>query len=501
MSGATTLPTAGRARTLCALVAALVLSTAVAADVPYNTYTFDWRGFPTASPHAYVPETVLTGATLGVGSLSIPAHLFVSPTGLLYVADAGNNRVLVFTDRFELLRIVDAFAWDGRSDSLASPQGVFVDDREHLYVADTGNGRIVEFDAFGLVTNVFGRPDTELLDEYATYEPLKVVLDKARRIYVIARGVNQGLIELDSDGRFRGFMGANRVTPNALDFLWKLIATDEQRARMVRFVPTEYSNAVIDDRGYIFVTTASVGTDAIMQSLNPDDLRPIRKLNLTGTDVLRTLDNQWPPVGDISIGLGFGAVPSQFVDVALGVAETYVTLDRVRGKVFIYDSDGILLAAFGRIGDRLGTFRGPSSITYLGDRLLVLDSILNQIIVFQPTEYGRLLFEANRLYQERRYAESAAAWQRIHGLNTNLEVAYAGVGKAQLRGGDYRDAMESFRLAHSPSYYSRAFQRHRRVVVERYFGAFMAGVLGLIAVWIVLRVRGRHRRRRRSAHA
>ncbi|TVQ25341.1 MAG: hypothetical protein EA382_07145 [Spirochaetaceae bacterium] len=499
MRGVTTVRTCHRVRACCTLIVAVVLGAAANADVPYNTYTFDWRGFPTASPHAYVPQAVLTGATLGVGSLSIPAHLFVSPSGLLYVADSGNHRVLVFDDRFQLFRIVETFAWEGRTELLANPQGVFVDDREHLYVADTSNGRVVEFDSFGTAVNVFGRPDTELLDEYATYEPLKVVLDKARRIYVIARGVNQGLIELDSDGRFRGFMGANRVTPNALDFLWKLIATDEQRARMVRFVPTEYSNAVIDSRGYIFVTTASVGTDAIMQSLNPDDLRPIRKLNLTGTDVLRTLDNQWPPVGDISIGLGFGAVPSQFVDVALGVAETYVTLDRVRGKVFIYDSDGILLAAFGRIGDRIGTFRGPSSITYLGDRLLVLDSILNQIIVFQPTEYGRLLFEANRLYQERSYAESAAAWQRVQELNTNLEVAYAGVGRAQLRGGYYSDAMESFRLAHSPSYYSRAFQRHRRVIVERYFSVFMAALLGLIAVWIVVRARRRRRRRRTNA--
>ena len=472
-----------------ALVVALVAGVVApaSAEIPYDSYTYDWWGFPTPAPHAYVPAGTLSGPSLGLTPLTVPSDLFVAPDGRLYLVDSGNSRILVLDTELRLERVIDSFARDEGRDTFLNPQGVFVDERDHLYVADTGNSRVLEIGPDGRLVNDFGRPQTELLDPNAAWEPMKLVLDKARRLYVIARGVNKGLVELDSDGRFRGFMGANRVTPNALDYIWKLIATDEQRARMERFVPTEYSNATIDDDGYIFVTTASVGADAITESLNPQDSMPIRKLNLTGTDVLRTLDDQWWPVGDVSIGIGFGAMRSQFTDVTLGEAETYATLDRVRGRVFLYNSDGILLTAFGRIGDRVGNLRGPSSITFMGDRLLVLDSILNQVVVFRPTEYGRLLVEANEHYQERRYAESAAAWQRVSELNTNLEVAYAGIGKAQLRAGDYRGAMKSFKLAHVTSYYTKAFQLYRRDFVEANFGLMMGAVLASIAVAIVVR--------------
>lgn len=464
-----------------------------AANDAYQSYAYDWLGSATPGPHAFVPVGAVTGESLGTTRLRTPGDLFVAGDGRLYVADSGNNRILVLDGGLRLARIVDRFVRAGAEDRLAGPQGIFVDGRNHLYIADTGNGRILELDGEGTLVRSLGRPETELIDPQLTYEPSKLVLDKARRIYVIANGVNKGLIELDTDGRFRGFTGANRVTPNALDYLWKLIATPEQRARMTRFVPTEYSNAAIDEDGYIFVTSASTASERFMESLNWRELIPVRKLNLTGTDVLRKLDQQWWPFGDIGPMVFAGGTPSQFVDVALGAVATYFCLDRVRGRIFWYNPDGVLLSAFGRIGDRLGDFRGPLSIAWTGERLLVLDSILDQIVVFRPTEYGSALLDANRLYQERRYDESAAAWRRVHELNTNLEVAYAGIGKAQLRAGEYRAAMRNFELAHVTAYFTRAFQLFRKQVVESSFGWFMAALGVLVAVFIAVR---RWRRKR-----
>ena len=136
---------------------------------------------------------------------------------------------------------------DEISEGLSGPQGVFVTKEHRVYVADSGNGRVVEYDEDKDVVREIGRPETDLIDASQNYVPTKVVVDDAGRIYVIAYGINMGLVEFNEAGEFQGFMGATQVTVSPFEYMWKTyFSTDAQKQRMETIIPTEYSNIFVD---------------------------------------------------------------------------------------------------------------------------------------------------------------------------------------------------------------------------------------------------------------
>ena len=68
--------------------------------------------------------------------------------------------------------------------------------------------------------------------------------------HILKTNVNKGLIKYENDGTFSGFVGATPVTYDFSDYIWKKLATQEQRAQMESFVPTEYDNVYI--RGSLY---------------------------------------------------------------------------------------------------------------------------------------------------------------------------------------------------------------------------------------------------------
>src|SRR5690606_38378288 len=65
-------------------------------------------------------------------------------------------------------------------------------------------------------------------------------------------------------------------------------------------------------------------------------------------------------------------------------------------------------------------------------------------------------------------------------MNANLEFAYAGIGKALLRQGDYREAMKYFKRSMDHSNYSKAFLLYRKQVMREYFPTIMTTLVVLI---------------------
>lgn len=135
------------------------------------------------------------------------------------------------------------------------------------------------------------RPESALLGENFVYQPTALVVDTAGRMYVIARNINQGLMEFDESGRFKGFMGANKVNIDPWQVLLKRFSTQEMIARMEQTVPTEYNGITIDAEGFIYTTTSTLSDSVIysvIQSRSTDErYSPIRKLNASGADVLQ----------------------------------------------------------------------------------------------------------------------------------------------------------------------------------------------------------------------
>ena len=107
-------------------------------------------------------------------------------------------------------------------------------------------------------------------------------------MYVISRNSYEGLTVFNADGNFSGFMGAPRVTASVADLFWYRIATREQKQRMALFIPTQFANLTMDNRGFIYVVESGLAKD-----------NSIRRLNPSGEDVLV---RNWfhAPMGDLS---------------------------------------------------------------------------------------------------------------------------------------------------------------------------------------------------------
>lgn len=452
------------------------------AQVPYESYSLNYWGEEVLQPHAYLYQKMLTNREFGE-TLNFPEDMCVHGD-FIYVADTGNSRVL----KMDLSGKVVARITYGKnpSDALNAPRGLYVTEEGHLYVADSGNGRVVEYDADGKYVRSIGRPVTTLLGDSQEYKPTKVVVDHAGRIYVIAYGINMGLVEFDKNGVFQGFIGATKVSVDYFTYMWKnYFSTDAQKARMETIVPTEYSNIFVDGEGFLYVTISNLSEEAHMSGADA-----VRRLNPTGTDVLRRLGNK-DIVGDLA-----GKSWSSFCDIAATEFGCYYILDDAGGKVFAYDYDGNSLFVFGRKGMKEGNVQKPVAIALGGEeeKVYILDNILGGILVFEITDYGRHLMNALRLNDLGDSEGSNAEWLEVLRSNSNNEMAYIGLGKTYLSEGDNKKAMEYFRLGNSRKYYTKAFYYYRKELMESGFGTGMLLLVLLVAAIVGCRCVFRFRR-------
>ena len=80
----------------------------------------------------------MDGNTIGCGPLNEPADLFISHDNLMYIADKGNNRIVVTDLDFNLKKEMKEFTYEGEKLTLAKPTGVYVDQYTgYIYVCDT----------------------------------------------------------------------------------------------------------------------------------------------------------------------------------------------------------------------------------------------------------------------------------------------------------------------------------------------------------------------------
>ncbi|MDR2731120.1 MAG: tetratricopeptide repeat protein, partial [Treponema sp.] len=403
------------------------------------TYNYDFWDEQVASPDAYRVSAYILGTSLGIDNFRDPQGLFIRGNRI-YICDSGNNRVLlVETDEngeHALVKSVSSVLIDGVESSFRSPSDIFESGDGFLYIADTNNNRVLKLDNDWNYIFSITRPDDESIDDFVEFQPLKLIVDFANRIFVQVRNVNKGLMEFDSRGNFTGYIGANKVYFKIVDYVWKLISTQAQRERMMLFVPTEYNNLTLDGDGFIYVTNSTANID------------PVRRLNAMGQDIL-IRNGYKKPIGDLAYGNAGGITgPSRFIDVVSFDNDSYACFDRTRGRVFMYDFQGNLLYAFGGVGNREGCFSIPAALDRMGTSLYALDSRTAALTRFDLTAYGAKINEALDEYKSGRYESSARVWENVLKMNGNYDLAYIGIGRAALRQGDYKTAMKYYKLKH-----------------------------------------------------
>ncbi len=434
------------------------------------SYNYDYWGDVQMSPDPYRVETVIDSTSLGLEKLgnrqiSKPEGIFVRNSDI-YVVDTGNNRILQIryqNGTARLTRIIEEIQ-GAEPATFKTPMDVFVDEDNNLYIADQDNHRVLMADKNLNLIKTFIKPTDATFNQASAFLPTKITVDVAGRLYVLATNVNKGFMKYENDTTFTGYIGANAVKVNMADYIWKrYFMSKEQRAASESFVPTEYENLYMDEKGFIYATTTVFSEYELLS----DTAKPIRRLNGIGNDILIKND-RYPPIGDLdwkSESLQYG--PCKMADITALKNEIYVTVDRVRGRLFGYDSQGVMLWAFGTKGSMDGTFNRAVGLDHMGYDLLVLDEMKNSITVFTPTEYGNLIYDATDAYLSGEYDQSAELWENVMKLNANYTLAFRGIGRSRLRQEKYGEAMDYFERAHAREEYGRAFKQYRKIWVEK----------------------------------
>lgn len=472
---------------LCALmIFSLLPSDTASAENDGYTYNYDWWGDVQYSPDAYEVAGVYTARDLGLNlEFSSPSGMFIYGNKI-YLCDTGNNRIVELErrskDKFSLIRIIDSFYGDVGNTNFSGPSDIAVSADGYLYICDKNNGRILKLDQDLNMVMEITKPKDETFDQSLDFLPYKLTVDMAGRVFCVATNVNKGLIKFEADGRFAGYIGATEVTFNWTDYIWKRIATKEQREKMESFVPTEYDNLYMDHEGFIYVCTSNVSVSGLSSGRGD----AVRKLNMMGSDILIRNGNH-PVIGDIYFDEGGGySGPSLLTDITVFDNDVYVAVDKERGRLFAYDDQGRLLYAFGGNGNIEGYFKQPVAIEHMGKDLFVLDSKDCSITVFTPTSYGSLIFQAIEQFQAGKYTESGKSWEEVMKLNGNYDLAYIGIGRSLLRQKNYDEAMDYFKLKWDDDNYSRAFKQYRKNWVEDNIGIMFLILIAVLCIPLII---------------
>jgi tetratricopeptide (TPR) repeat protein len=449
----------------CFTVLLLFPSMTVRADGTLYTYTYDYWGIYRESPDAFKATSFITGESLGIGDFKDPGGMFVKDNRI-YVCDTGNNRIVVLEKKDNDVILIDQysdFSGDSSVNTFSGPNDIYVADNGDMYICDTLNQRVVHLNSERKLIKELVRPVDETVDQKGDFLPLKTVVDKSGRILVLVKNYNKGFIQYKNTGEFSGFIGANEVKFQMIDYLWKMVSTKAQRAQMAQFVPTEYNNLSLDKDGFIYCTTSVFKTD----ELRSDKAKPIRKLNAMGTDIL-IKNGEYPPIGDLDWGNAAGITgPSKLIDITALDNDTYYAIDLTRGRIFGYDSQGNLLYAFGSVGNRMGYFQYPTALDHMGNDLLVLDGNSGGITILTLTNFGQLINDALDEYKKGNYDDSARYWEQVLMQNGNYDLAYIGIGHSLFRQKKYKEAMEYYKLKYDDDHYSKAFQLYRKEWIEK----------------------------------
>ncbi len=450
------------------IILTLCFSQAVKAEEDHYVYENNldstWRRIPI--PITYIPVKVIEYMGEKGGFLNGAEDLFIDKNNYLYVADTLNNRIVKLTADGTALGIFTGPV----EKPLKNPGGIYVDDDGDMYIADTGNQRIVHLFHDGTYIEEFIKPKSNLLNEDFTFDPSKVCINSTGYIYVIK---SQAFFSMDADNEFRGYVGSTEVEFDIRRFLIRMFASDIQKVRVAKELPDSYSNFVIDDSGMIYATVINA------------EKNQIRKITAAGKNIYPK--NFYGEYTAASVASRLVIKFPYFADIAVNNHGIVSVIDQTSGKIFQYDQEGNIIAAFGGLGEQKGMFRIPSSLVADSQgRLYVLDQEANNIQVFEPTRFIQLVHAASSCYNDGRYSESKEIWEEVLKIDGKYGLAHRGIAKALLKEERWKESMERYKLANDQEGYSEAFKRYRHSIFQSYFGWVILAVSAAISALLYI---------------
>jgi hypothetical protein len=182
------------------------------------------------------------------------------------------------------------------------------------------------------------KPDTEIYGSQRTFNPKRVIADKAGNVYVVLNNITTGAAMFSPDGEFTGFYGANRVQPTAeiiSNYVSGIFMSEEKRARRTRNVPSGITSFDIEgDFIYTCTSSSTQTTDTV------------KKLNSAGKNIFADNENifgDYSPMYDTSQNR---VLASAIVDIDIETAKR--TADEIAGatKYTIVPAADVLILSF-----------------------------------------------------------------------------------------------------------------------------------------------------------
>lgn len=412
------------------------------ADSPYTTWSLGPGGQLYMTQDAYRP---FSEVDLPINSAE---DLFITPDGTMYIADTGNGRILKLKDFVEIGSYGE--------EVLKGPTGIFVDEDGVMYIADAAQNLIVILDAQGNLVKQFGRPVEPLFGKSREFLPRKVAVDARKNLYVISEGSVDGVVQLNTNGNFIGYFGANTATMSLKMILQRLFLSKEQLEQFIKNEAASPSNLTIDNQSLVYTITAGTFRE-----------KSIRKFTIAGKNIFPD---------------AYGS--TTFRDINSGDNGLVLAVD-ANGQIYEYDLNGTLLFVFGAqdSGDqRLGTLRNPTAIERYQDFIYVLDKDKNVIVVYETTSFARQVHDGIRLYMDGYYLEAKPYFEKVLDFNGSFIMAYQAIADAYYKQGDFEKTLESYKYAEDRSGYSQAYWEMRNFTLQR---SLTNAIILIFGLWVV----------------
>ena len=438
------------------------------------------------SKDIYKTDTVISARSLGLETDILIQDITGDREGNIYILTDSGQIYIVDSD-YKLAKTLEITDSEGEVIEFTEAKGIYVTDN-NVFVGDTSNGRVLVCNKKGEMITEIGTPDSPILPEDFEFLPTKIAQDSKGFLYVISEGAYYGALLFNKDYEFLSFYGANTVNATVLSTLqnlWDMLTkNDTKRGNEMKKLPYQFLDISLDDKDFAYTCTGVAVGDSVGQirMLSPGGSNILNK-NF-GTSVMSATSFNFAEI-DIAIRRG-ESIQQSFIGIDVDEMGFIYALDSIYGIIYVYDTECNLITAFGGgrdSGDRVGTYMGASAIEVTNGKVYVADNIINNITVYEKTDYGVSVLEAQDLTLDGYYIEAEPMWKTISQTDSNNRLAVAGLAKAAYSKGEYKNAMAYAKTSLDRVTYDQSMKKvQEKFISDNFALVFIVIVLVLGAI-------------------
>ena len=478
---------------ICLIFVSLFSFTATAStesdSIPHDTYTY-WTGLSGGGRKAveiksmYSVDKVIFSEEMNVGEIEAFEDICCDKNGNIYILEGKTSKIIILNKDFNVQNVITEIKYaNGENVSFKGSEGIFVDNNNDIYIAAAEQQTVFKVNSNGNYIKEYLLPDSNIIPSEFRYRPIKITVDRKGYVYILSEGSYYGALLYSPDDEFLGFYGANSVTSSITEAITgvfkKMFVNDIKKEQSSKALPYQFTDLVVDNNNFIYTVTGSTKAAAKGQ---------IRKLNPGGKNVLDS-DSVNYVDDNASIKIGEGWHGSNLSRIAISGDYIYA-LDVTYGKIFMYNVKNELMCIFGcglNEGDQKGSFSGAKAIDVYENSVYVIDSNRNCLTVFKPTEYGNLVMTASSKVIKSDYLSAEDDWARILRQDTNNQLAYRYLAKAEYTKGNYKAAMSYAKQGADREIYGQAFEVYRNKLLKDNFLLIIIIAIVVIVILVVLK--------------